>query len=151
MSLVICLWRASRLIVIMSAISNMTRLTLTPPGGSEIISSDLSSSGVTPIIDKGKFFRQITDGVNAVTSIRKFNQFLKLIIGVDMTSLSIIAIVGIFSLITTDFNASYLACFIILVFIWLSLVIIVYIAAKIIGIIRKRVVVLSVLSARTNM
>lgn len=75
--------------------------------------------------DRGKFFENIFIGVRSIDSVRKYNQFLKLIIGIDMIIMLIVTTTGIFMLITVDLTTIHsfmiplvtVVCFVLYVYI----------------------------------
>lgn len=86
-------WRSSALVITMLSILKLYELSL------RMHSENIEHSDQ----DRGIFFEKISMGVKSIDSIRKYNQFLKLIIGFDMIIMLVVTTTGIFMLITVDF------------------------------------------------
>ena len=81
---------------------------------------------------RDRFLQQVNAGVKGVGSVRKFNQFLKLIIGVDFTVILIVTTIGTFLLISAkNFTIVHVLITLIVLGYWILFGIIIYLPSKI--------------------
>ena len=137
-------WRSITLVVIMAIISQLLKHSsrdeaVSNEGGKEE-EDDEQHFPISHLEgQRDRFLQQVDAGVKGVDSLRKFNQFLKLIIGVDFTFILTATTIGTFVLMSAkNFTIVHVLCSFIVLGYWILLGIIIYLPSNISGQITQR-------------
>ena len=114
-------WRSSALVITMLSILKLYELSLRKH------SENIEHSDQY----RGMLFENIFIGVKSIDSIRKYNQFLKLIIGIDMIVMFVVTTTGIFMLITVDLTPIHSFLIPLLTVVYFVLYVYIFIPSKI--------------------